>query len=247
MPRFDESRDFSVGDGSKGANTVRSDTDKVGGGLVAVMLSIGAWGCEDSGKKPLPAPAPTAETVESRPGIVQAGDDDGATLSEAETCARFRDGVVRNRERLACEAPPLLVCPELIRPLASLGCVTYSEASLTACLAAYDQATDCEALVPGACILTAVLYELDPACAPDAPATTETPSSAPPDAAVTSETPSSGRPDASTAKPDGAVGSDAGTDGETQPTEEDTATRPDAALDAGPPDAGPELTATDGG
>src|SRR5690606_38534743 len=146
----------------KARKTVRSKTSKTSGGLIGVVWAAGAWGCESTGTNAPPAaPAPTAETVESRPGVAQAGDADGPTWPEAEACVRFRDGVVGNRERLACAAPPLLACPELIRPLASLGCVTYSEASLTACLDAYDKASDCEGLLPGACILTAVLYELD--------------------------------------------------------------------------------------
>jgi hypothetical protein len=110
------------------------------------------------------------ETVESRPGIVQVGDGDDPVLGEAETCQRFRESVVRNRERLACDALAVLECPELIRPLAAVSCTTYSEPSLTACIDAFDEANDCEGLLPGACVLTAVSFRRDPACIPDASA-----------------------------------------------------------------------------
>lgn len=147
---------------------MRLNTSNVGGGLVAAGLLFLLGGCTDSGDGSSPPPAASAEVVESRPGIVQVGDDDGPVLGEAETCERFRAAVVRNRERLECDSSALLECPELIRPLASLSCVPYSEASLTTCLAAYDEASDCDELLPGACVLTAVLFLRDPACVPDA-------------------------------------------------------------------------------
>lgn len=136
--------------------------DKVRVGLAAALAVFGVWGCSDDGGEG--APAPPAETVESRPGIVQGGDDDGPVLGEAETCAEFRGSISSNRERLACDSAPLLQCPELIRPLASLTCVTFSESSLAQCVEAFEAADECSDLVPGACVLTAVLHVRDPAC-----------------------------------------------------------------------------------
>lgn len=141
-------------------------TIKVSGGLVAASLSLLLAGCGET--EEAPAQVPSAETVKSRPGIVQVGDDDGPVLGEAETCERFRAGVERNRDRLSCEGNELAECPELIRPLASLACTAYSEASLEICLEAFDEASECEALLPGNCVLTADLLRVDPVCVPDA-------------------------------------------------------------------------------
>lgn len=123
-----------------------------------------AVGCSDEGTA---APPPPASDVVSKPGIIQVGDDDGPVLGERETCQRFRSGLAENLERLSCDQGErsLLECPELIRPLTALSCVVYSEESLETCLEAFDTAADCETLLPGACVLTAVTFQQSPDCA----------------------------------------------------------------------------------
>lgn len=165
------------------------------GGLWIAGLGFGVWGCGEDTEGA--APAPSAETVESRPGIVQVGAEKGPVLDEAEACEKFRSGLVRNLERLDCDAVPLLECPVLIQPLASLSCITYSKASVERCVANYDAADECTELLPGACVLTAVSSMLSAACGVvDAAVTNE------PDAgSETGETSASVNPGA----PDGSV------------------------------------------
>lgn len=125
------------------------------GGLWIAGLGLGVCGCADDA--PGETPAPSAETVESRPGIVQVGAEKGPVLEEVEACELFRAGLLRNQERLDCEAAPVLDCPQLIQPLAALSCWTFSKASVDQCVANYDAADECAELLPGACVLTAVL------------------------------------------------------------------------------------------
>lgn len=117
--------------------------------------------CSDDGDA---SPVPAAEPRDSRPGIVQVGDEEGPLLTEAQACERFRSGWASHRERLGCTIPELAPCPELIRPLASTECVSYSERSLDACLERFDAADSCDDVVPGVCVLVAVLGVLSPDC-----------------------------------------------------------------------------------
>lgn len=124
--------------------------------------AMAAAACADDGEA---APPPAAETRDSRPGIVQVGDDEGPLLSETEACERFRTGWEEHRQRLDCTVPALAACPHLIRPLASTVCVSYSEESLDTCLERFAAADSCEEVIPGACVLTAVLGVWSPECA----------------------------------------------------------------------------------
>lgn len=133
------------------------------GGLWIAGLGFVVSSCaDDSGGA---APVPSAETVESRPGIVQVGDEKGPVLDEADACQQFRSGLTRNLERLECDDVAVLECPVLIQPLGTLACISYSKASVEQCVAAFDAADDCTEVLPGACILTAVPSTLSPGCA----------------------------------------------------------------------------------
>lgn len=124
-------------------------------------------GCRDAGTGD--APVPEAEYVPSRPGIVQVAGDDGPLLGERDACEQFRSAWQSNRVRLVCAGEQsLLECPALVRPLASMECVSYTLDSVTGCTEKFNSAERCEDLVAGACVLTAVVHVPSPECVSDA-------------------------------------------------------------------------------
>jgi hypothetical protein len=87
---------------------------------------------------------------------------DGDLIGEEEACDRLESAAQDAYERLGCPEPSFEACPAFLRPAGGSGCYEYSEGSVEACEAAYEDADSCRSLSP--CLATAVPNAELPTC-----------------------------------------------------------------------------------
>lgn len=128
--------------------------------MMAAWLSLTMTGCSAPANDYVPEDTPF---VGSKPGLVQNGGGSDEFVFEQEACQRYRQALVQRTAALSCSFS-WPSCPQLIRPAASLDCVAYSSPSVVACEKVFAEAEGCEQLLPGSCLLTAVIDYRDPSC-----------------------------------------------------------------------------------